>query len=134
MINTFFRMQVDSVVSSEDTEQIQEPSSTGDDLNLCPTISSVQQDDGVMPTELETEVASSSSAVDSCEPGSGSVESTKQAADSSTGSGELETAWKTLQTALGKKTGAKPVVEMVNKLLETVVIIFVNNPALFFSE
>lgn len=116
-------MQVGTVVSSEDTEQIQEPSSTGDDLNPCPTISSAQQGDGVMPAELGTEVASSSSAVESCEPGSGSVESTKHAADSSTGPGELETAWKTLQTALGKKTGTKPVVEMVNKLLETVVII-----------
>ena len=47
----------------------------------------------------------------------------KQAADSSTGPGELETAWMSLQTALGKKSGVKPVMEMVNKLLETVVII-----------
>ncbi|XP_060577283.1 uncharacterized protein LOC132734542 [Ruditapes philippinarum] len=46
--------------------------------------------------------------------------STKHAADSSIGPEELESAWVTLQTALGKKSGAKPVVDMVNKLLETV--------------
>lgn len=108
------------VVDKEDREQIQELSSTGEDSNLGPSAAAVSVTVSAASKMPSTNPESSGSTEVLENSGSQEEVTTKQAADSSTSPGELETAWKTLQTALGKKSGAAPVMKMVNKLLETV--------------
>ncbi|XP_053373804.1 uncharacterized protein LOC123531841 [Mercenaria mercenaria] len=113
-------MQIDTEASPEDILHESEPNSMTGDSNLQPAEEIQEQNTSVGSTVLDTNDEPCTSSVESVDMSTMHAVSTKQAADSSTGPGELETAWRSLQTALGKKTGAKPVVDMVNKLLETV--------------